>query len=78
MISCSLLRPPPRPSLQALIRQWEYQPIKRRVEKGTYYHETNFADDEADRDSPAPLNMKPRVRAGVREEERLQEKGGNK
>jgi hypothetical protein len=47
--------------VQTLISQWEYQPIKRRVEKGAYCYCMNRAHEEKDWSSPTPLEMKPRV-----------------
>ncbi len=45
---------------QALIRQWEYQPIRRRVENGAYCHRQNREDDEEDRLAGLP-DLSPRV-----------------
>ncbi len=47
-------------SCQALIHQWEYQPIRRRVEKGAYYHLLNQADDKNNCLAGQP-DLKPRV-----------------
>ena len=47
-------------SCQALIHQWEYQPIRRRVEKGAYYHLLNQADDKDNCLAGQP-DLKPRV-----------------
>jgi hypothetical protein len=71
------LDPIPCSAVQALIRQWEYQPIKRRVEKGSYCCSVNLADEaeeagagmvEGNSPHAAQVDMKPRVRlAGGRE-----------